>query len=214
MRQCAKVTLIATCKTLRVVYFTTQSVLPFTLLSWLPLIIYSNCNDCKLFICTNNRPLMLGSNLQIGLAPYNTTYPTLIHHLRQSRININNNFWDKPFIVSDTRFCAQQPSVYLLPTAEYSRFCIPFDFTDAGNTERATLVVPLPSAYSEALHQEEEQANEAIQRIMQMEEMSADSTRHIQKCFQEWLAQSRKLREICDLCHLESTPNQPNTSDS
>ena len=161
LERCERVTLIASCKQLRI----------------------SNSFDCTFHLFTPCRPLLLGDNRSLIFAPYNTTYNPLIQHLKQARLiqsGSNNNsstvvsnasslpiewpenLWNKPH---DLDIDQDGDDAYKLMEPEYFfPFAVPIndvvdDTMDTSNSNKSKRKrnknimgpVPLPKEFQDAI---------------------------------------------------------------
>ncbi|KAJ6363326.1 hypothetical protein OIU78_003492 [Salix suchowensis] len=55
----------------------------------------SNCRECVFFLGVNQRPLMVGDNHKLQVAPYNTFYSELEEHMADVGIDATINRWDE-----------------------------------------------------------------------------------------------------------------------
>lgn len=57
----------------------------------------TNCFDTHLYLCTNNRPQIVGENRGLVFAPYNAVYPRaeLNKHLEVVGVDVRRNIWDQ-----------------------------------------------------------------------------------------------------------------------
>lgn len=57
----------------------------------------TNCFDTHLYLCTNNRPKIIGKNRGLVFAPYNAVYPRaeIELHLKLTGLNVSNNKRDQ-----------------------------------------------------------------------------------------------------------------------
>ncbi|KAG0475285.1 hypothetical protein HPP92_014971 [Vanilla planifolia] len=55
-----------------------------------------NCRECLFFLGINQKPLILGDNHNLQVAPFNTYYPQLEEHLFQVGVTVTINRWNEP----------------------------------------------------------------------------------------------------------------------
>ncbi|KAF9679708.1 hypothetical protein SADUNF_Sadunf06G0042600 [Salix dunnii] len=55
----------------------------------------ANCRECVFFLGVNQRPLMVGDNHKLQVAPYNTFYSELEEHMADVGIDATINRWDE-----------------------------------------------------------------------------------------------------------------------
>ncbi|CAN1278221.1 TBCC domain-containing protein 1, partial [Linum perenne] len=56
----------------------------------------ANCRECVFFLGVNQRPLMVGDNHKLHVAPYNTFYSNLEAHMAEAGVEASINKWDEP----------------------------------------------------------------------------------------------------------------------
>ncbi|XP_068642788.1 uncharacterized protein [Aristolochia californica] len=59
----------------------------------------ANCRECVFFLGVNQRPLILGDNHKLQVAPYNTFYSKLEEHMAQVGVDAGINQWDQPLVL-------------------------------------------------------------------------------------------------------------------
>ncbi|KAF4374501.1 hypothetical protein F8388_016052 [Cannabis sativa] len=118
----------------------------------------ANCRECVFFLGVNQRPLMVGDNHKLQVAPYNTFYSQLEEHMSQVGIEATINRWDEPLAlgvvdphdslshpagVSD----AQAESATRIDPDQFTNFLIPrwFGGESPGSTKDNPF--PLPDPY-------------------------------------------------------------------
>eukprot|EP00249_Psilotum_nudum_P023191 c28780_g2_i1 orf=514-2208(+) len=96
----------------------------------------ANCRECSFYLGVNQRPLILGDNHNLQVAPYNTFYPKLESHLAKAGVDPTVNRWDKILTlgVADPHdsLChwariadVQAEGATVLPPDRYMNFVIP-----------------------------------------------------------------------------------------
>lgn len=172
----------------------------------------TNCRECLFNLAVNQRPLILGENHNLQVAPYNTFYSRLEAHLARVGIDLSINKWDK-FItfgavdphdslphamgVADSR--AEGAS--LLSPDRFTNFVVP-KFNDLESHQRpSTKANPfmLPKAYLVA----QQQRNKALDvlrntlRSAQIDDSKRqDLSQAIHVHFREWLYASGSIRQL------------------
>ncbi|KAK8990060.1 hypothetical protein V6N11_008577 [Hibiscus sabdariffa] len=118
----------------------------------------ANCRECVFFLGVNQRPLIVGDNHKLQVAPYNTYYSQLEEHMTEVGIEATINRWDDtlalgmidphdslshPAGVSDS----QAESATQLDPDQFTKFLIPnwFEGESTGSTKDNPF--PLPGAY-------------------------------------------------------------------
>ncbi|CAN1307188.1 TBCC domain-containing protein 1 [Linum perenne] len=56
----------------------------------------ANCRECVFFLGVNQRPLIVGDNHKLQVAPYNTFYSDLEAHMAEAGVKASINKWDEP----------------------------------------------------------------------------------------------------------------------
>lgn len=59
----------------------------------------ANCRECVFYLGVNQKPLIVGDNHKIQVAPFNTFYSQLGDHLSQAGIDPNINKWNEPLVL-------------------------------------------------------------------------------------------------------------------
>ncbi|WZY87672.1 hypothetical protein YC2023_044407 [Brassica napus] len=121
----------------------------------------ANCRECVFFLGVNQRPLIVGDNHKLQVAPYNTYYSHLGEHMSEVGLESTINKWDKPLAlgavdphdslshpagVAD----AQAESAACVDPDQFVNFLIPnwFSGEDTGSTKDNPF--PLPDPYMAA----------------------------------------------------------------
>ncbi|XP_041350328.1 TBCC domain-containing protein 1-like isoform X2 [Gigantopelta aegis] len=160
-------------------------------------VMVSGCTLCTLHLMTPTRPLLLGGNDTVLLAPYHTHYPRLEEHMAKVGITAHLNVWDQPLCVGpDHR--DDQPIWELLPVQEFFTFNIPFEITGPTNS------IPggLPSRYQRAVTQRQK-AIDRWQKMVKDAGLTRDQRKEFQSLvetrFHIWLAETGHKREVDSL---------------
>jgi TBCC domain-containing protein 1 len=170
----------------------------------------ANCRECIFYLGVNQRPLIVGDNHKLQVAPFNTYYAQLGEHLAQSGINPNENKWDQPFVlgmvdphdalshpagVSD----AQSESSTCLDPDLFTNFLIPSWVNP--EVSEPTIMNPflLPEAYREAQKKKEVNLKETEQTIRSLqldENRKRDLACALHAQFRDWLYSSGNIRQL------------------
>ncbi|KAJ4747922.1 C-CAP/cofactor C-like domain-containing protein [Rhynchospora pubera] len=170
----------------------------------------ANCRECIFYLGVNQKPLIVGDNHKLQVAPFNTYYAQLGQHLAQSGINPNENKWDQPFVlgmvdphdalshpagVSD----AQSESSTCLDPDLFTNFLIPSWFCP--EVSEPTIMNPfvLPEAYREAQKKKEVNlaGTEQTIRSLQLDEnKKRDLACALHAQFKDWLYSSGNIRQL------------------
>ncbi|KAJ4842443.1 hypothetical protein Tsubulata_034911 [Turnera subulata] len=118
----------------------------------------ANCRECLFFLGVNQRPLMVGDNHKLQVAPYNTFYSELEEHMAEVGIDNTINRWDEPLAlgVVDPHDSLSHPAgvsdvqaetAARLDPDQFTNFLIPnwFGGDSAGSTKENPF--PLPDVY-------------------------------------------------------------------
>lgn len=157
----------------------------------------SSSTLCTLHILTPLRPLILGGNDTIVLAPYHTHYPQLEAHMTSVGLCPSTNQWDKPLPVGPDHQ-EDLPVYSLLPLEEFSMFAIPFEM------EGPTNDIPggLPTEYAEMVAKRSLDLKK-WKSMVRDAGLDAAQRRQFQELvetkFQVWLNESGNARQLDDL---------------
>ncbi|KAF6158727.1 hypothetical protein GIB67_040241 [Kingdonia uniflora] len=170
----------------------------------------ANCRECVFFLGVNQRPLILGDNHKLQVAPYNTYYAQLETHMSQVGVDATINKWNEPLVlgmvdphdslshpagVSDV----QAESATCLDAEQFTNFLIPNWYE--GESSEATTHNPflLPEVYMASQQRNHESLVEIKQalRDVQLEEnrkRELSSALHVY--FKDWLYASGNIRQL------------------
>ncbi|XP_057982488.1 uncharacterized protein LOC131167679 isoform X2 [Malania oleifera] len=170
----------------------------------------ANCRECVFFLGVNQRPLMVGDNHKLQVAPYNTFYSQLEEHMAQVGIEATVNRWDEPLAlgmvdphdslshpagVSDV----QAESATCLDADQFTNFLIPNWFVDGQHESTRDNPFPLPDAYMVSQQRNHKNLGE-IKQILK-EAPLEDSRKRELSCaihmhFKDWLYASGNIRQL------------------
>ncbi|PIK60295.1 putative TBCC domain-containing protein 1-like [Apostichopus japonicus] len=154
----------------------------------------SSSTLCTLHVLTPLRPLILGGNDTIILAPYHTHYPQLEAHMASVGLTASSNLWDKPLPVGPDHQ-EELPVFSLLPLEEFSMFSITF-------RDGRTYHGGLPHAYAEALSTRQSNMKK-WQAMVRDSGLDKEQRKQFQELvetkFQIWLGESNNSRQLDDL---------------
>lgn len=172
----------------------------------------ANCRECLFYMAANQRPLMLGENHKLQVAPYNTFYPRLESHLAQVGVDTLVNKWDKLLTlgvidphdsVSHAAGAADATAeaASLLPPDRYMNFVIPRWSDGDANHQSMTKANPftLPKAYLIAQQQRSksvEMLKQTLKTVPIDEGRKQDLSHAIHVHFREWLYASGNIRQF------------------
>ncbi|XP_072043984.1 TBCC domain-containing protein 1-like [Amphiura filiformis] len=154
----------------------------------------SGSNLCTLHMLTPTRPLLLGGNDSITLAPYHTHYPLLNQHMARVGLASHPNIWDQPLCIGPDHQ-VDNPNYQLMTPKDFFTFVIPFDMV--GDTKE----IPggLPAMYEKALDQREKEIQGWQQTVKEGGLTKAQRKQFqtlVENKFQAWLAESGHKREL------------------
>lgn len=169
-----------------------------------------NCRECIFFLGINQKPLFLGDNHKLQVAPFNTFYPRLEVHLSQVGVNAKINRWNDPLVlgmvdphdslshpagVSDV----QSESAACLDPDQFFDFLIPQWF-GADLVEGTKFnPFPLPEAYVAAqrkAHSVLNEIQEALRNLQLDENKKRDFVSALHMHFKDWLYASGNIRQL------------------
>lgn len=183
LSHCEKVTLIAPCRNVMI----------------------SGSTLCSLYILTPNRPVILGGNDTVLLAPYHTFYSNVEEHMNKVGVGSSRNLWDQPLCVGPDHK-DEGPVWELLPVEEFFTFNIPFDI---GGTSTG---IPggLPSKYQKAVTQRQKQIDSWQKTVKEAglnKEQRKEFQGLVESRFHVWLAETNYKRELDSLVVPTTTPS-------
>ncbi|XP_052174989.1 uncharacterized protein LOC127789927 isoform X2 [Diospyros lotus] len=170
----------------------------------------ANCRECVFFLGVNQRPLIVGDNHKLQVAPYNTFYSQLEEHMNQVGIEATINRWDEPVAlgVVDPHDSLSHPagvsdvqaeSATCVDPDQFTNFLIPnwFESENSGSTKNNPF--PLPDVYMSSQQKNHNNLGEIKQmlRETQLEEnrkRELSSALHIY--FKDWLYASGNIRQL------------------
>ncbi|CAB4317195.1 unnamed protein product [Prunus armeniaca] len=113
----------------------------------------ANCRECMFFLGVNQRPLIVGDNHKLQVAPYNTFYGQLEEHMNEVGIDATINRWNEPLAlgVVDPHDSLSHPAGVSDAQAESGSHLDPEQFTNflipnwyGGESEGSTKDNPFP----------------------------------------------------------------------
>ncbi|TYG84286.1 hypothetical protein ES288_D01G237500v1 [Gossypium darwinii] len=170
----------------------------------------ANCRECLFFLGVNQRPLVVGDNHKLQVAPYNTFYSQLEEHMTEVGIQATMNRWDEPLAlgavdphdslshpagVSDV----QAESAAQLDPDQFTNFLIPnwFEGESAGSTKDNPF--PLPDAYLKSQLRNQKNLSE-IKQILREAPLEENRKRELSCAlhvyFKDWLYASGNIRQL------------------
>ncbi|AEE79714.1 putative TBCC domain-containing protein [Arabidopsis thaliana] len=170
----------------------------------------ANCRECVFFLGVNQRPLIVGDNHKLQVAPYNTFYSHLEEHMREVGLEPTINKWDKPLAlgavdphdslshpagVAD----AQAESAASVDPDQFVNFLIPNWFSGAELGSTKDNPFPLPDAYM-AAQQRNLKNFEETRRSLKEAPLEENRKRELSSAlhvyFKDWLYASGNIRQL------------------
>uniref|UniRef100_A0A5B6ZX15 TBCC domain-containing protein 1 n=1 Tax=Davidia involucrata TaxID=16924 RepID=A0A5B6ZX15_DAVIN len=170
----------------------------------------ANCRECVFFLGVNQRPLIVGDNHKLQVAPYNSFYSQLEEHMTQVGIEATMNRWDEaialgvvdphdslshPAGVSDV----QAESATRLDPDQFTNFLIPnwFGGESCGSTKDNPF--PLPDVYMASQQRNHSNLGE-IKQILRETQLEESRKRELSSVlhvyFKDWLYASGNVRQL------------------
>lgn len=172
----------------------------------------NSCRECLFYLGVNQKPIILGENHNLQLAPYNTFYPRLEAHLAQVGIDPTVNRWDNFLTlgvvdphdslphaagVAD----AEAEGASILPPDRFMNFVIP-DWNNEGPSLQPS-TKRNPFTLSKAYVVAQQQKSKALDLLRQtLQNAAIDETRRqdlmqaLNVHFREWLYVSGNIRQL------------------
>ncbi|XP_038055561.1 TBCC domain-containing protein 1-like [Patiria miniata] len=152
---------------------------------------------CTLHLLTPTRPLLLGGNDAITLAPYHTHYPTMQQDMAQVGVGEHPNVWDQPLCIGPDHQ-EDNPVYELMKPKDFFTFVIPFEM------QGETTEIPggLPARFERALTERNRQIQSWQQMVKEAGLSSAKRKQFqalVESRFQAWLEESGHKRELDSL---------------
>ncbi|KAH9614372.1 hypothetical protein KSS87_016010 [Heliosperma pusillum] len=171
----------------------------------------ANCRECVFYLGVNQRPLIVGDNHKLQVAPYNTFYPELEEHMNQVGIEPTTNKWSEPLPlgVIDPHDSLSHPAgvsdvqaetAVLVNPDQFTNFLIPNWFTGEvpGPTTKDN-PFPLPEAYMASQQKKHSNLGE-VKQILQETPLDEAKKRELSSAihvlFKDWLYASGNIRQL------------------
>ncbi|XP_058207608.1 uncharacterized protein LOC131320782 [Rhododendron vialii] len=170
----------------------------------------ANCRECVFYLGVNQRPLIVGDNHKLQVAPYNTYYTQLEEHMNQVGIQATINKWDESLALGavDPHDSLSHPagesdvqaeSASRLDPDQFTNFLIPNWFEGESSGSTKVNPFPLPDAYMASQHRNHNNLGEIKQilRETQLEESrKRDLSSALHVYFKDWLYASGSIRQL------------------
>ncbi|KAG2686976.1 hypothetical protein I3760_09G031900 [Carya illinoinensis] len=161
----------------------------------------ANCRECVFFLGVNQRPLIVGDNHKLQVAPYNTFYAQLEEHMNDVGVEATINRWDEPLTlgVVDPHDSLSHPagvsdvqaeSAIRLDPDQFTNFLIPdwFGGESSGSTKGNPF--PLPDVYLMAQQRNQKNLGE-IKQLLREAPLEENRKRELSSAlhvyFKDWL---------------------------
>ncbi|XP_044493153.1 TBCC domain-containing protein 1-like isoform X2 [Mangifera indica] len=170
----------------------------------------ANCRECILFLGVNQRPLIVGDNHKLQVAPYNTFYSKLEEHMAEVGIEATINKWDEPLAlgavdphdslshpagVSDV----QAESASHLDPDQFTNFLIPNWYGGESTGSTKDNPFPLPDAYMTCQQRNQKNLGE-IKQLLREAPLEENRKRELSSAlhvyFKDWLYASGNIRQL------------------
>ncbi|XP_022967755.1 TBCC domain-containing protein 1-like [Cucurbita maxima] len=170
----------------------------------------ANCRECLFFLGVNQRPLIVGDNHKLQVAPYNTFYSQLGSHMSEVGIEAALNRWDEPLAlgVLDPHDSLSHPAGVSDVQTETATCLDPDQFTNflipnwvSGEFPGATDCnpFPLPDAYLASLERNKKSLGEVLQILRETpleENRKRELSSALHVYFKDWLYASGNIRQL------------------
>ncbi|XP_059462166.1 uncharacterized protein LOC132191244 isoform X1 [Corylus avellana] len=170
----------------------------------------ANCRECVFFLGVNQRPLIVGDNHKLQVAPYNTFYSQLEEHMNEVGVEAKTNKWDEPLAlgvvdphdslshpagVSD----AQAESATRMDPDQFTKFLIPDWFGDESSGSTKDNPFLLPDAYLVSQQRNQKNLGE-IKQLLREAPLEENRKRELSSAlhvyFKDWLYASGNIRQL------------------
>ncbi|CAI0402881.1 unnamed protein product [Linum tenue] len=170
----------------------------------------ANCRECAFFLGVNQRPLMVGDNHKLQVAPYNTFYADLEAHMVEAGIEANINKWDEPLAlgVVDPHDSLSHPAGVSDVQAEtaaridpdlFTNFLIPNWFGGESSGMTKDNPFPLPGNYMES-RQKNLKSLDEMKQLLRDTPLEDSRKRELSSAlhvlFKDWLYASGNVRQL------------------
>uniref|UniRef100_A0A6M2EAD9 TBCC domain-containing protein 1 n=1 Tax=Populus davidiana TaxID=266767 RepID=A0A6M2EAD9_9ROSI len=170
----------------------------------------ANCRECVFFLGVNQRPLIVGDNHKLQVAPYNTFYSELEEHMADVGIDATINRWDETLAlgVVDPHDSLSHPagvSDFQAETAarvdpdQFTNFLIPnwFGAESPGSTKDNPF--QLPEAYMASQQRNQKNLGETKKLLREApleENQKRELSSALHLLFKDWLYASGNVRQL------------------
>ncbi|KAL8142914.1 hypothetical protein V2J09_015946 [Rumex salicifolius] len=167
----------------------------------------ANCRECVFFLGVNHRPLIVGDNHKLQVAPYNTFYPQLEEHMAEAGVVASVNRWDEALALGlvDPHDSFSHPAGISDVQAETASHIDPDTFTNflipkwffgesAGNTKDNPF--PLPEAYMGSQHTNLGEVKQILKETPLEDNKKRELSTALHIHFKDWLYASGNIRQL------------------
>ncbi|KAL5791655.1 hypothetical protein ACOSP7_000249 [Xanthoceras sorbifolium] len=170
----------------------------------------ANCRECVFFLGVNQRPLIVGDNHKLQVAPYNTFYSQLEEHMAEVGIVATINRWNEPLAlgVVDPHDSLSHPagvsdvqaeSATHVDPDQFTNFLIPNWFGDESPGSTKDNPFPLPDAYMTSQQRNQKNLGE-IKQLLREAPLEDNRKRELSTAlhvyFKDWLYASGNIRQL------------------
>ncbi|KAJ9184714.1 hypothetical protein P3X46_004416 [Hevea brasiliensis] len=170
----------------------------------------ANCRECVFFLGVTQRPLMVGDNHKLQVAPYNTYYSELGEHMAEVGIDATINRWDDPLAlgVVDPHDSLSHPagvsdvqaeSATRLDPDQFTSFLIPNWFGSESTGSTKDNPFPLPEAYMSSQQRNQKNLGDIKQLLREApleENRKRELSCALHLLFKDWLYASGNIRQL------------------
>ncbi|XXG64086.1 hypothetical protein AAC387_Pa05g2134 [Persea americana] len=139
----------------------------------------SNCRECVFFLGINQRPVLLGDNHMLQVAPHNTFYSQLAEHVNQVGIDCTVNRWDEPLAMG-------------MVDPHGSLSC----FARASDVEAPSATCLDPSRFTNFLNLVSKEIKQALRDAPLDENQKREIVSALHVHFKDWLYASGNIRQL------------------
>ncbi|CAA0376349.1 unnamed protein product [Arabidopsis thaliana] len=170
----------------------------------------ANCRECVFFLGVNQRPLIVGDNHKLQVAPYNTFYSHLEEHITEVGIQPTINKWNESLALGaiDPHDSLSHPTGASDKQAEpascvdpdqFTTFLIPNWFAGEAIGSTKDNPFPLPDAYK-AVQQTNlknlEETRQSLRETPLEENRKRELTTAFHMYFKDWLYATGNIRQL------------------
>ncbi|XP_030927892.1 uncharacterized protein LOC126692935 [Quercus robur] len=170
----------------------------------------ANCRECAFFLGVNQRPLIVGDNHKLQVAPYNTFYSQLEEHMNEVGVEATINRWDEPLAlgVVDPHDSLSHPAgvsdvqaetATRLEPDQLTNFLIPDWFGGESSGSTKDNPFPLPDIYLASQQRNQKNLGEVKQLLREApleENRKRELSSALHVYFKDWLYASGNIRQL------------------